>query len=56
MYFGKIFNNTGFLNNFQFNQDIIQPEPPLPQVFQLVQVLLKHVSTEKCRRQLSRID
>lgn len=30
MYFGKIFNNKSFLNNFQFNQEIIQPEPPSP--------------------------
>jgi hypothetical protein len=26
---------------------------PFPREFQLVKVLLKHVSTEKCRRQLS---
>ena len=55
MYFGKIFNNKGFLNNFQLNQEIIQPAlPPFPQVFQLVKVSLRHVSSEKCRRHLSR--
>lgn len=53
IHFGKIFNNQGFLNNFQFHQEVIQPECPSPQEFQLVKVLLKHVSTEKCRRQLS---
>lgn len=30
MYFGKIFNNKGFLNNFQFNQEITHPERPSP--------------------------
>lgn len=53
IHFGKIFNNQGFLNNFQFHQEVVQPECPSPQEFQLVKVLLKHVSTEKCRRQLS---
>lgn len=32
MYFGKIFNYKGFLNKFQFNRDIIQPEPPAPSI------------------------
>ena len=56
MYFGKIFNNKGFLNNFQLNQEIIHPALPplLAQVFQLVKVSLRHISIEKCRRQLSR--
>lgn len=53
IHFGKIFNNKGFLNNFQFHQEVIHPECPSPQESQLVKVLLKHVSTEKCRRQLS---
>lgn len=52
VYFGKIFNDEGFLNNFPFLQEISQPECPSPQEFQLVKVLLKHVSTEKCRRLL----
>ena len=30
MYFEKIFNNKGFLNNFQLNQEIIQPALPPP--------------------------
>jgi hypothetical protein len=51
--FGKIFNNKGFLNNFQFTRKPFN-QNTLSQVFHLVKVLLRHASIEKCRRQLTR--